>query len=66
MSDSIDRLRRRLITGGAAAFAGAGLGTFGRSALAQAATVDLPIVNGIEPWARAGGFTTVMTDKVET
>src|SRR5690349_1357540 len=41
-----NRLRRRLVTGGAAAIAGAGLGTFARSALAQAATIELPIVNG--------------------
>ncbi len=46
MTDSISRLRRRLIAGGAGALATAGLATLGRSAFAQAATVDLPIVNG--------------------
>ena len=34
-----DRLRRRLVAGGATALAGAGLGTFARTALAQAASV---------------------------
>ncbi|HKB54002.1 MAG TPA: molybdopterin-dependent oxidoreductase, partial [Ramlibacter sp.] len=41
-----DRLRRRLVAGGATALAGAGLGTFARTALAQAASVELPIANG--------------------
>jgi DMSO/TMAO reductase YedYZ molybdopterin-dependent catalytic subunit len=40
-----DPRRRRLLAGGAGALA-AGLGTFGRSALAQPATVDLPFANG--------------------
>src|SRR5690349_10554836 len=40
------RLRRRLLAGGAAAMAGAGLGTFVRSALAQGSAIELPIVNG--------------------
>ncbi|HEX7441209.1 MAG TPA: molybdopterin-dependent oxidoreductase, partial [Caldimonas sp.] len=40
------RLRRRLVAGGAGLLAGAGLGTLSRAALAQAAIVDLPIVNG--------------------
>jgi len=44
--DTTNRLRRRLVSGGAAALAGAGLGSFGRTALAQATSVDLPIVNG--------------------
>ena len=44
--DSTRRLRRRLLTGGAAALAGAGLGVLGRSALAQATTIELPIANG--------------------
>lgn len=44
--DTTNRLRRRLVTGGAAMLAGAGLGTLSRAALAQAATVDLPMVNG--------------------
>jgi sulfite dehydrogenase (cytochrome) subunit A len=44
--DNTSRLRRRLVTGGAAALAGAGLGTLARSALAQATTIDLPIANG--------------------
>ena len=44
MTDSTpNRLRRRLVAGGAAA---AGLGAFGRAARAQDATVDLPVVNG--------------------
>jgi len=47
MTDQIDRLRRRLIAGGAGALATAGLGTLSRTALAQAATVDLPFVNGM-------------------
>src|SRR6185369_1912995 len=41
-----NRLRRSLVTGGAAAIAGVGLGTFARSVLAQASAIDLPIVNG--------------------
>ena len=46
MSDNTNRVRRRLLAGGAGALAAAGLGTLGRSAMAQAATLDLPIVNG--------------------
>ena len=41
-----DPLRRKLITGGAGLLAGAGLGSLGRSALAQAATVEQPFANG--------------------
>lgn len=44
--DTTDRFRRRLVTGGAAMLAGAGLGTLSRAALAQVATIDLPMVNG--------------------
>jgi len=44
--DTTDRFRRRLVTGGAAMLAGAGLGTLSRGALAQVATIDLPMVNG--------------------
>jgi len=40
-----NRLRRRLITGGAGLLAGASLGALARSALAQA-TTELPMVNG--------------------
>lgn len=40
------RLRRRLLAGGAGLLAGAGLGLAGRSALAQAATAELPFANG--------------------
>jgi DMSO/TMAO reductase YedYZ molybdopterin-dependent catalytic subunit len=40
-----DPWRRRLLAGGAGALA-AGLGTLGRSALAQATTTDLPFANG--------------------
>ena len=46
MPDQTDRLRRRLITGGASALATAGLGGLCKAAFAQAATVDLPFVNG--------------------
>lgn len=46
MSDNTNRLRRRFLAGGAGIIAGAGLGALSRSALAQAAAVDLPIVNG--------------------
>jgi DMSO/TMAO reductase YedYZ molybdopterin-dependent catalytic subunit len=48
MSDSnnINRLRRRLVAGGAGLLAGAGLSALSRAVLAQAATVELPIVNG--------------------
>jgi sulfite dehydrogenase len=45
-SDSTNRLRRRLVFGGAGLLAGVGLGGLSRAALAQAATVDLPIANG--------------------
>ena len=43
--DGTNRLRRRLITGGAGALAAAGLGSLSRAALAQA-TSDLPFANG--------------------
>ena len=46
MDDDTNRLRRRLIAGGAGALAAAGLGTLSKAALAQATTVDLPFVNG--------------------
>jgi len=46
MRDETHRIRRRLLAGGAGALAAAGLGTLGRSAFAQAATIDLPIGNG--------------------
>ena len=46
MSDNPNRLRRRLLAGGAGALASASLGALGRSAFAQAATIDLPMVNG--------------------
>ena len=48
MSDpnSTNRLRRRLVSGGAAMLAGAGLGSLRSTALAQAAMIDLPMVNG--------------------
>ena len=44
--DHTNRLRRRLIGGGAGLIVGAGLGAFCRAALAQTATVELPIING--------------------
>lgn len=46
MDDHTNRLRRRLIAGGAGALAAAGLGALIRTAFAQAATTELPIVNG--------------------
>ena len=46
MNDSTNRLRRRLLAGGAGLLAGAGLASAGRSALAQAGSVELPIANG--------------------
>jgi sulfite dehydrogenase len=45
MGTQTNLARRRLVAGGAAALAGAGLGAVGRTALAQSA-VDLPIANG--------------------
>ena len=45
VADTTNRLRRRLITGGAGALAAAGLGSFSRVALAQA-TSELPFANG--------------------
>jgi DMSO/TMAO reductase YedYZ molybdopterin-dependent catalytic subunit len=39
-------LRRRLLAGGAGVLASAGLGVFGRSALAQSSTIEQPFVNG--------------------
>jgi sulfite dehydrogenase len=46
MAESTNRLRRRLLAGGAGALATAGFGSLSRSAFGQAATVDLPLVNG--------------------
>ncbi len=46
MNDDTNRLRRRLLAGGAGALAAAGLGALSRTAFAQAATIELPIVNG--------------------
>jgi sulfite dehydrogenase len=46
MTDDTDRVRRRLIAGGAGIVATAGLGALSRAARAQAATVELPFVNG--------------------
>ena len=46
MTDTTNRLRRRLLAGGAGALAAGGLGTFGRAAFAQAATIELPMANG--------------------
>ncbi len=45
-SDNINRLRRRLLAGGAGLLAGAGLTALSRGALAQAASVELPFANG--------------------
>ena len=44
--DKTNQLRRRLVAGSAGMFVGAGLGMASRAALAQAATIDLPIANG--------------------
>ena len=38
-------LRRRLLAGGAGVLASAGLGMFGRSALAQSGTIEQPFIN---------------------
>ncbi|SCK55884.1 sulfoxide reductase catalytic subunit YedY [Variovorax sp. HW608] len=46
MTTPISRLRRRLVAGGTGAVATLGLGPLGRAALAQAATVEMPFVNG--------------------
>jgi len=46
MKEDTNRARRRLLAGGAGALAAVGLGSLGRTALAQTPVVDLPIVNG--------------------
>ena len=46
MNHTTNRLRRRLLAGGAGALATAGLGAFGRAALAQGATTEMPFANG--------------------
>ncbi len=46
MKDDTNRLRRRLLAGGAGTLAAAGLGSLSRVALGQTTTVELPIVNG--------------------
>jgi DMSO/TMAO reductase YedYZ molybdopterin-dependent catalytic subunit len=46
MPEPTDRFRRRLLAGGAGALAAGGLGTLSRAAFAQAAGVDLPMLNG--------------------
>ncbi len=46
MNHNTNRLRRRLLAGGAGALATAGLGPFGRAAFAQGAITELPFVNG--------------------
>jgi sulfite dehydrogenase (cytochrome) subunit A len=46
MPDTTDHLRRRLLAGGAGALAAGSLATLGRSAFAQAASVELPMLNG--------------------
>ncbi len=48
MDDYTNRLRRRLIIGGAGALAAAGLSTLSRAAFAQTTTIELPIANGNE------------------
>ncbi|WP_256329956.1 molybdopterin-dependent oxidoreductase [Variovorax sp. YR216] len=42
----MNQLRRRLVAAGTGAIAALGLGPLGRAALAQAATVEMPFVNG--------------------
>jgi DMSO/TMAO reductase YedYZ molybdopterin-dependent catalytic subunit len=46
MPDTTDRLRRRLLTGGAGLLAAGSLGTLSRAVLAQTASIELPMVNG--------------------
>lgn len=46
MKDNTNQFRRRLLAGGAGALASAGLGALSRSALAAAASTELPMVNG--------------------
>ena len=46
MNHTTNRLRRRLLAGGAGALATAGLGAFGRVAFAQGATTEMPFANG--------------------
>ena len=46
MKDGIAHSRRRLLAGGAGALAAGALGGWSKAALAQAGTVDLPMVNG--------------------
>ncbi len=46
MNLDTNRLRRKLLAGGAGALATAGLGPFGRAAFAQGATTEMPFVNG--------------------
>ncbi len=46
MDNATNRLRRRLIVGGAGALAASGLGVLSKAAFAQSTTVDLPFVNG--------------------
>jgi len=45
-SDTTNQQRRRLVAGGTGALATLGLGSLARTALAQAATVEMPFVNG--------------------
>jgi sulfite dehydrogenase (cytochrome) subunit A len=46
MQEPTSPIRRRLLTGSAAAIAAAGLGTLSRSAFAQGTMVELPMANG--------------------
>jgi sulfite dehydrogenase len=46
MNDGTNPLRRRLVVAGAGALAAAGFGPLARSALAQTASIELPMVNG--------------------
>ena len=45
-SESISRLRRQLLAGGAGALATGALGSLSRTAHAQAGSIDLPMING--------------------
>ena len=46
MRHTTNRLRRKLLAGGAGALAGAGMTMLSRSVLAQTSTIELPIANG--------------------
>ena len=51
MKNDTNRLRRRLLAGGAGTLAAAGLGGLSRVALGQATTVDLPSSTASATWS---------------